>query len=86
MEQGSLMSETHRLLKARSQTLPEISSGTGIPFYWLRKFISGEIDNPSVNRIQKLWEYLSGKKLLPDKIHLDQLPDRSRGDLSPSDD
>jgi hypothetical protein len=62
---GSLMIETHKLLKARSkeQTLPVISDATGIPFYWLRKFIGLEVSDPSVNRVQKLYEYLKGRQL-----------------------
>lgn len=63
---GSLMTETLRLLKNRDQTLPNIYLETGIPFYWLRKFSANQIAQPSVNRIQKLYEYLSGKKLLPE--------------------
>ncbi len=59
----SLMTETQRLLKQRSRTLLDVANDTGIPFYWLRKFHYGEIDNPSVNRVQKLYEYLAGKKL-----------------------
>lgn len=62
---GSLMTETLRLLKDRNQTLPTIMVATGIPFYWLRKFSAGQIRQPSVNRIQKLYEYLSGRQLLP---------------------
>jgi predicted transcriptional regulator len=60
----SLMNETLRLLKERNQTLPEVASATDIPFYWLRKFHYGEVKNPSVNRIQKLYEFLSGRKLI----------------------
>ncbi len=62
---GTLMRETLRLLKARRETLVNISTETGIPFYWLRKFLGGEVDNPSVNRVQRLYEYLSGRTLLP---------------------
>lgn len=61
----SLMLETLKLLKERGpeQTLPNIASETGIPFYWLRKFHYGEIKDPGVNRIQKLYEFLSGRPL-----------------------
>lgn len=61
---GSLMTKTLDLLKERSQTLPVIAVETGINFYWLRKFIGGEIRDPGVNRIQALYEYLSGTKLI----------------------
>lgn len=59
---GSLHQETIRLMKERSQTLIEISQATGIPFYWLRKI--EEFEDPSVNRIQRLYEYLSGRQLV----------------------
>lgn len=62
---GSLMKETLRLLKERGDiTLPAITNATGIPFYWLRKFSGGEIKDPGVNRVQCLWEFLAGRKLL----------------------
>lgn len=66
VDRGSLMAETLRLLKNRPKdlTLPDIEKATQIPFYWLRKFTSGEIKDPSVNRVQRLYEYLSGNKLL----------------------
>lgn len=62
-EPGTLMSRTITLLRERNETLPHITEKTGIPFYWLRKFAGGEIDDPGVNRIQKLYEYLAGRKL-----------------------
>ena len=60
---GSLHTRTHALLKADSRTLLEIHKESGIPFYWLKKFSAGEINDPSVNTIQKLYEFLSKKKL-----------------------
>jgi hypothetical protein len=63
---GSLLTETRRLLKERNQKLMDIQAATGISFFWLRRFNSGEIQEPGVNRIQTLYEYLSGRKLLPD--------------------
>ena len=59
---GSLMLETQRLLKERD--LLAVYTATGISFYWLRKFASGEFKNPSVNRVQSLYEFLKGEPLL----------------------
>lgn len=59
---GSLMLETQRMLK--EQDLLAVYTATGISFYWLRKFASGEFKNPSVNRVQSLYEFLKGKPLL----------------------
>lgn len=62
-DQGTLMQTTLHLLKRDPRSLPDIFSETGIPFYWLRKFASGEFKAPSVNRVQALYEQLSGQKL-----------------------
>lgn len=61
---STLMAETIKLTIADKRTLPQLYADTGIPFYWLRKFIQGEIQNPSVNRVQFLYEYLSGNKIV----------------------
>lgn len=61
---GTLLQETLRLLKDRQQTLPELAISSELPFHWLRKLASREIDDPSVNRIQHLWECLTGRKLV----------------------
>ena len=55
------MTETQRMLK--EQDLLTVYSETGISFYWLRKFSSGEFKNPSVNRVQRLYEFLKGQPL-----------------------
>ena len=34
-----------------------------VSFYWLRKFVACEFKNPSVNRVQFLFEYLSKQPL-----------------------
>jgi len=59
---GSLMLETQRLVKA--QNLLKLYNETGINLYWLRKFAAGQFSNPSVNRVQALYEKLSGKNLV----------------------
>lgn len=59
---GTLMMETIRLLKERD--LLEVYSETKISFYWLRKFATGEFRNPSVNRVQFLYEHLAGTSIV----------------------
>ena len=58
---GSLMVTTRALLKDKD--LLAIYDATGLSFYWLRKFMRGDIPNPSVNRVQYLYEHLSGNPL-----------------------
>lgn len=59
----SLMVRTIALLKEDERSLITIHRETNIPFYWLRKFAAKEFDNPSVNRVQCLYEFLTKKKL-----------------------
>ena len=60
---GSLHSRTLDLLKQSGIPLPEIYKETHLPYYWLKKLSSGEIRDPSVNRVQRLYEFLAGRKL-----------------------
>ncbi len=62
-EPGSLMLETMALLKR--QQYVQVSYETGLPFYWLRKFANNGFKNPSVNRVQFLFEHLTGERLCP---------------------
>ena len=59
---GTLMVKTIDLLKDRD--LFEVYSETKISPYWLRKFVTGEFKNPSVNRVQYLYQHLSGINIL----------------------
>ena len=64
MISGTLMQRTIVLLRERKESLPELAEATGLPFYWLRKMVAQEIRDPSVNRVQKLYEHLTGKPLI----------------------
>lgn len=61
----NLCEKTKKLLNERPRKLllANISFETGLTVPWLKKFAIGEIENPSVNRIQKLYEFLTGKSL-----------------------
>lgn len=52
-----------KLLKQTDKTLREIQKDTGLKEDWLTKLNQGLIDDPSVNKIQTLYNYLSGKEL-----------------------
>jgi len=58
----SLMEKT--ILMAKEKDPAKLSSETGISFYWLKKFTSGKFRNPSVNRVQFLYEHLNNSSLL----------------------
>lgn len=59
----SLMAKTQALLKASKISYPQIFLDTSIEITWLSRFANGGTPNPSVNRVQKLYEYLTGKRL-----------------------
>lgn len=60
--QGTLFKETFRRLQL-VPNLEEVAKNTNISYFWLVKFKNGHIKDPSVNRIQILFEYLSNNKL-----------------------
>lgn len=60
----TLHAATIKALHDDRRTLRIIGQATGIPYYWLKKLSANEIPNPSVNRIQQLYEFLTKKRLL----------------------
>ena len=66
----SLMRRTRQLLRESERSLPQIFADLqiagvqDISYYWLRKFSSGGVDDPSVNKVQVLYEHLTGESLV----------------------
>lgn len=58
-EPGKIMLATIDALKSDERPLYNIATETGLSFYWLRKFRAGDIPNPSVNRVEKLAQFLN---------------------------
>lgn len=56
---GPLMIKTRELLQDKD--LFAIYADTKLSPYWLRKFAKGELKNPSVNRVEFLYNYLTKK-------------------------
>jgi hypothetical protein len=61
----SLLEVTRRLLSEDARSLPEIhaqiyNQGFDIGYFWLRKVSCGEINDPSVNKIEVLYRFLMG--------------------------
>jgi hypothetical protein len=46
-----------------NNALMDVHKESGLPFFWLLDFKRGRTDGASVNRVQFLYEHLSGKKL-----------------------
>lgn len=59
----SLQAKTNKLLKESKIPIDKITEETRLTFYWLSRFRRNEFPNPSVNKVQKLYEYLTGEKL-----------------------
>jgi hypothetical protein len=60
---GTLHQKAFELLKGCDKPLPDIAQESELPYYWLKKFSADGVKDPSVNRVQKLYEYLTKKPL-----------------------
>lgn len=60
---GSLHEQTLELLHASPKPLIQLYDETRIPIGWLSTFKRGSVKDPSVNRVQRLYEHLSGRSL-----------------------
>ena len=60
---NTLYERTMQLLEASELSLREIAEKSGVPYDWLTAIKYDRIKNPSVNRIQALYEFLSGNSL-----------------------
>lgn len=60
----NLLETTKALLAARPRTLslPMIAEASGVEREWLAKFSKGAIADPGVRKVQKLHDYLAGRK------------------------
>ena len=57
---GDLLKETLRRLKNCGMSLDDVAKVTNLPRDWLGKLSAGQIQNPSVNRIEYLYDFLGG--------------------------
>ena len=60
---STLYEQTLELLVASELTLQDIAEQADLPYDWLVSIRYDRVKNPSVNRVQKLYEFLSGKPL-----------------------
>lgn len=61
-----LRDKTRQLLKNRPATVDyrDIEEATGLKQSWLKAFACKGIENPDVNKIETLYEYLTQKELI----------------------
>jgi hypothetical protein len=61
---GSLHEVTYDLLRASEETAFTVAEETGLTYSWIVAFAGNRMRNPSVSKVQRLYEYLAGKPLL----------------------
>jgi hypothetical protein len=61
----SLLLETLKLIRKLGVPSEQLARDLNVPMRWLYSVQSGEVSSPGVNRVQYMYEKLSGKKLLP---------------------
>ncbi len=49
--------------KSRTDALERIASKTQLTYHWLEHFARGTDTSPTVDKVEKLYEHLSGEKL-----------------------
>lgn len=59
----TLLLKTRTLLKSDSRPLTRVAEESGLPYHWVHSFRYREHRDPSVNRVQRLYEYLTGESL-----------------------
>ncbi|AUR88752.1 DNA-binding domain protein [Vibrio phage 2.117.O._10N.261.45.E9] len=62
-EPNTLLARTQELLLADKRSSYELATQCGLPYNWINDLAKGRVKNPNVNRVQYLYEQLSGKKL-----------------------
>lgn len=58
------MHATLELLRNSEESIDEVARKADVSFYWLRKFSAGTARDPSVNKVQRVYEYLAQRPLL----------------------
>lgn len=59
----TLYEQTLKLLLESEISIQELADKSELPYDWLISVRYDRIKNPSVNRIQRLYEFLAGKPL-----------------------
>ena len=59
----TLFEKTVQLLKETKKTQKQIAEETGLGYWWITTLSQGKVQDASVNKVQRLYEYLSRKKL-----------------------
>lgn len=63
-QEGTLLTRTRALLQQAPTSYLGIYHATGLTPNWLSLLAASKLPNPSVNKVQKLYEHLTGKSLV----------------------
>lgn len=63
-QEGTLLARTRALLQQSTTTYLGIYRATGLTPNWLSQLATDKLTDPSVNKVQALYEHLSGKTLV----------------------
>lgn len=61
-DKGQWHTETQALLASTTLAYQDITKGTNIPENWLHRFATDKIKDPSINRVECLFRFLSGQQ------------------------
>lgn len=61
---GKLLASARELLRSTLESYLDIYTATGLSPTWLSLLANNKLKDPSVNKIEKLYEHLSGKALI----------------------
>ena len=51
----NIYQKVYTLSQSYSEDSRTLADEVGVSYEWIRKFMTGQIKDPSVNRIEKLW-------------------------------
>jgi hypothetical protein len=61
---SQLQKATRELLAKTNSSLLDLSVSAEVGYHWLQKFKAGKIASPNADAVQRLYETMSGKKLV----------------------
>ncbi len=60
---GAFLATVRKLINENERPYVLLAGDLKVPAIWLKKVADGDIENPGLNRIEYVYEQLTGKKL-----------------------
>ena len=61
----TLLEKTMKLIERSGKNPTQLANETGLGVRWMYRLIKGDYQDPSVNKIETIYNHLNKKKLLP---------------------